>query len=126
MRKSTLRTTRRYGKPKRESASTWSFTIRKGPISHLITERRLKYISAGTTKLKRPHGTLNKPKYCLDNGVHYNHQLIDQFNISRNLAKSVWGLIRRVISKITGYTLGVYIDKLFGLPPLNIKDLIFN
>jgi len=30
----------------------------------------LKYIWVATTKLKRPHGTLSKPKYCLDNGVH--------------------------------------------------------
>ena len=52
-------------------------------------------------------------------------QLIGQFNLSRNLAKSMWGFITRIISKITSYTLGIYLNRLFSFPLLNVKELIF-
>jgi len=52
-------------------------------------------------------------------------QMTGQFNLSRNLAKSMWGLITRIISKITSYTLGIYLNRLFNFPPLNVKELIF-
>jgi len=52
-------------------------------------------------------------------------QMTGQFNLSRNLAKSMWGLITRIISKITSYTLGIYLNRLFNFPLFNVKKLIF-
>jgi len=52
-------------------------------------------------------------------------QLTDQFNISKNRAKMFSGLISRVVRKITAYTIGIYINKLFNRPLLEIKSLVF-
>jgi hypothetical protein len=53
-------------------------------------------------------------------------QLIEQFNISRVLAKSLFGLKARLYTKLTAHTLAYYLNKLFRLPVLNMKGLIFN
>lgn len=53
-------------------------------------------------------------------------QLTEQFNLSRVLAKSLWGLVARINTKILAYTLANFINKIFGLSMTNIKDLVFN
>lgn len=52
-------------------------------------------------------------------------QLTDQFNISKNRAKKFFGLISRVVRKITAYTSAIYINKLYNLPLLEVKNLVF-
>jgi DDE family transposase len=53
-----------------------------------------------------------------------NAQLEGQFRIERTLAKTVWGLVTRVQAKLTAHTLGVYLNLLWGRPPLAIKTLV--
>lgn len=53
-------------------------------------------------------------------------QLTEQFNLSQVRAKSLWGLITRINTKITAHTIASFINKIFGLSMINIKDLVFN
>lgn len=52
-------------------------------------------------------------------------QLTDQFNISKNRAKVLFGLVSRVVRKITAYTIALYINKLYDRPFLEVKSLVF-
>jgi hypothetical protein len=36
----------------------------------------------------------------------------------------MWGLITRVQAKLTAHTLGVYLNGLWGRPPLALKTLV--
>jgi hypothetical protein len=51
-------------------------------------------------------------------------QLSEQFNIERNRARSFWGLCARLYTKLTAHTLGVYLNRIFGLEPLHLAQLI--
>ena len=51
-------------------------------------------------------------------------QLQGQFAIERTLAKTLWGLVARVQAKLTAHTLGVYLNGLWGRPPLALKTLV--
>jgi hypothetical protein len=53
-----------------------------------------------------------------------NAQLQGQFAIERTLAKTLWGLVTRVQAKLTAHTLGVYLNLLWGRPPLALKTLV--
>jgi Transposase DDE domain len=53
-----------------------------------------------------------------------NAQLQGQFAIERTLAKTLWGLVARVQAKLTAHTLGVYLNGLWGRPPLALKTLV--
>jgi hypothetical protein len=53
-------------------------------------------------------------------------QLCDQFNIERNRAKTYWGLCARLYTKLAAHTLAIYLNRLFGLEPLQIAKLIQN
>jgi hypothetical protein len=54
-----------------------------------------------------------------------NAQLSEQFNMQYSRTKSAWGLMSRVISKITAHTLAVYLNALTERPLLAIKSIIF-
>jgi hypothetical protein len=54
-----------------------------------------------------------------------NSMLSEQFNIQYTRAKSKWGLTNRIIAKITGLTLAIYLNSIMGEPLLNVKELIF-
>lgn len=54
-----------------------------------------------------------------------NAQLAEQFNIQYSRAKSAWGLMSRVVSKITAHTLAVYLNALAERPLLAVKSIIF-
>lgn len=54
-----------------------------------------------------------------------NSQLTEQFNIQYTRAKSAWGLMSRVIGKITAHTLAVYLNILAGRPLLAVKSIVF-
>ncbi len=55
-----------------------------------------------------------------------NSQLVDQFHMQRNRAKSVGGLCARVIAKLTAHTVGVHLNVRTNQPLLALKafDLI--
>ena len=53
-----------------------------------------------------------------------NARLQGQFAIERTLAKTLWGPVTRVQAKLTAHTLGVYLNALWGRPPLALKSLV--
>jgi hypothetical protein len=52
-----------------------------------------------------------------------NSQLVEQFQLQRNRAKSLSGLCARVQAKLTAHTLGLYLNHLLGRPFLALMDL---
>ncbi len=52
-----------------------------------------------------------------------NSQLVNQFALQRNRAKSVWGLAARAHAKLAAHTLGLYLNHLAGRPLLALMDL---
>jgi transposase len=52
-----------------------------------------------------------------------NSQLVNQFALQRNRAKSVWGLATRVHAKLAAHTLGLYLNYCLGRPLLALMDL---
>jgi hypothetical protein len=55
-----------------------------------------------------------------------NGQLAGQFAIEKNYAHTFWDLCTRLYSKLTAYTLCIYLNRLFGKPDcLQIKALAF-
>lgn len=54
-----------------------------------------------------------------------NSQLTEQFSIQYTRAKSAWGLMSRVIGKITAHTLALYLNMLAGRPLLSVKSIMF-
>ncbi len=54
-----------------------------------------------------------------------NAQLSEQFNIQYSRAKSAWGLMSRVVNKLTAHTLAIYLNALADRPLLDIKSIIF-
>lgn len=55
-----------------------------------------------------------------------NGQLSEQFNIETNHAHTFWGLCTRLYTKLTAYTICIYINRLLGKPEfLQIKALAF-
>ncbi len=54
-----------------------------------------------------------------------NSQLVEQFQLQRNRAKSLSGLCARVQAKLTAHTFGLYLNYLLGRPLLALMDLAF-
>lgn len=55
-----------------------------------------------------------------------NSQLVEQFHIQRNHARSFYGFCARLLAKLTAHTLSVYLNRLFGEAEfLQIKQLAF-
>ncbi len=52
-----------------------------------------------------------------------NSQLVEQFHIECNKAKSVAGLCARLQAKLAAHTVGVWLNCLLGRPLLHLKDL---
>lgn len=52
-----------------------------------------------------------------------NSQLVEQFQLQRNRAKSVSGLCARVQAKLTAHTFGLYLNHCLGRPLLALMDL---
>lgn len=52
-----------------------------------------------------------------------NSQLVEQFHLQRNRAKSISGLCARVQAKLTAHTFGLYLNHLLGRPLLALMDL---
>jgi hypothetical protein len=55
-----------------------------------------------------------------------NSQLVEQFHIQRNHARSFYGFCARLLAKLTAHTISVYLNRLFGeVEFLQIKQLAF-
>lgn len=55
-----------------------------------------------------------------------NSQLVEQFHLQRNHARSFHGFCARVLAKLTAHTISVYLNRLFGeVEFLHIKQLAF-
>jgi hypothetical protein len=54
-----------------------------------------------------------------------NSQLSEQFHMQYSRAKSAWGLMSRVLHKLTAHTFAIFLNHLAGRPLLSIKSLIF-
>jgi hypothetical protein len=52
-----------------------------------------------------------------------NSQLVGQFRLQQNRAKSLWGLAARVSAKLAAHTLGLYLNHLLGRPLRALADL---
>ncbi len=52
-----------------------------------------------------------------------NSQLVGHLHLQRNHAKSVSGWCARVQAKLTAHTVGLYLNRLLGQPPLALKPL---
>ncbi len=70
-------------------------------------------------KIKMPAG-FNKARLLVETVF---SQLQEQFNLSRNYAKSKLGLFTRIAYKTTAHTVGILINKLLNRPPLALADL---
>lgn len=53
-------------------------------------------------------------------------QLVEQFQVAKVRAKTLWGLMARLYTKLTAHSFGNYINQMFGLPITHLKDLVFN
>jgi hypothetical protein len=64
---------------------------------------------------------LNKLRQIIEvvNGI-----LKEQFSLEKTLAKTLSGLCKRVMNKLTALTFAIFINKTFGQNPLNICSLI--
>jgi len=51
--------------------------------------------------------------------------LKDQFNLEKHYCKTLWGLCTKVISKMTAFTLGQFINVQNNLPILQLKNFAF-
>ena len=54
-----------------------------------------------------------------------NAQLSKQFNMQYSRTKSAWGLMSRVVSKLTAHILAIYLNALANRPLLDSKPIIF-
>jgi len=52
-----------------------------------------------------------------------NAQLQEQLHVSRHYAKSTWGLITRIVAKLTAHSVGMMVNQLLGRPLLRLADL---
>lgn len=53
-----------------------------------------------------------------------NGLLKEQFRLERTYAKTLYGLMRRIVSKITAMTVAIFFNHLFGRPLMHISTLI--
>src|SRR5262249_33647382 len=52
-----------------------------------------------------------------------NSMLTEQFHTNRTRARSLWGIMSKIISKLTSLTMAIYINRLSGRPLLEIKSI---
>lgn len=52
-----------------------------------------------------------------------NAQLQEQLHLSKHYAKSRWGLMTRVATKITAHSIGMMVNKMWGRPALRLAEL---
>jgi len=51
-------------------------------------------------------------------------QLSDRFHIEKVLARDRWHLTNRIVRKLLAHTVGVFLNKLLGNPPLHFEALV--
>lgn len=50
--------------------------------------------------------------------------LTQQFHLTKHRTRTLWGLMSRIISKITSLTLAIFINRLYGEPLLQVKHIV--
>jgi IS5 family transposase len=53
-----------------------------------------------------------------------NSILTEQFHLAKHRTRTLWGLISRIISKMTSLTLAIFLNRLFGEPLLQVKHIV--
>ena len=51
-------------------------------------------------------------------------QLSERFHIEKVRARDLWHLTNRFVRKILAHTIGIFLNKLSGFPPLHLADLV--
>ncbi len=51
-------------------------------------------------------------------------QLSEHFHIEKVRARDLWHLTNRFVRKILAHTIGVFLNKLLGYPPLHLAELV--
>jgi hypothetical protein len=106
----------------------------KGFVQHEVSEELLDIhqvqLLAQTRKNHKKHPLPNALQHCIRHWreicetVH--SQLVEQFHVQRNHARSFHGLCARLLAKLTAHTCCVYLNRLFGqVEFLHIKHLAF-
>lgn len=52
-----------------------------------------------------------------------NAQLQEQMHLSKHYAKSIWGFMTRIATKLTAHSIGMMVNKLWGRPALRLAEL---
>jgi hypothetical protein len=69
------------------------------------------------------HRPFNSARFIIETVI---SQLVGQFRIQRNHARSFYGLGARLHAKLTAHTLCIFLNRLLGVPDvLQIKNLAF-
>jgi len=53
-----------------------------------------------------------------------NSILTEQFHLAKHRTRTLWGLISRIISKMTSLTFAIFLNRLFGEPLLQVKHIV--
>lgn len=87
---------------------------------HLITTP--KRVNQKVQNPKELDRLLNRVRQKIETVV---DQLKEQFQLERTRARTLLGLVVRVLAKVTAHTLGVLLNRRFGHDPLALKALVF-
>lgn len=97
-----------------------------GPVqAHLATENELTLLTPNRrNQLVQLPGALTRAINPFRQIIEtVNSQLVGQFQLQQNRAKSLFGLCARVQAKLTAHTLGLYLNYLLGRPLRALMDL---
>jgi hypothetical protein len=53
-----------------------------------------------------------------------NSILTEQFHLTKHRTRTLWGLMSKIISKLTSLTLAIFLNRLFGRPLLQVKSIV--
>jgi len=103
----------------------------KGYLSKALLQNleRLNNIKFHTPKRKNQKDRETKSERKLLNKWRQKIEIVngllkDKFSLERTYAKTLRGLVTKVINKLTAFTFGIFLNKLFGRKTLNINSLI--
>ena len=53
-----------------------------------------------------------------------NSILTEQFHLTKHRTRTLWGLMSKIISKLTSLTFAIFINRLCGRPLLQVKSIV--
>lgn len=82
-----------------------------------------------TPKRKNQKNRELRPERKLFSGIRQkieivNKMLKDKFNLEKTYARTLMGLVTRILRKITAFTFGIYLNKLFGRNILALSSIV--